>query len=409
MDTYIMRQPIMNGEEKLVAYEIVYQQDASSLYNRQDSRVADAIVSFFSNLDQTNFLDGREAFLTFTPNLLMQNVPHLFNEKKLIIQIEDNVLINPEAKQILRRFKDQGFRLALLNFEFNKRYLDILPMVEFMKVDFTDPSDSSIETRMMIAREYQMKTMAFNVNTLAAKEKALSFGFDYFQGKSVAEMVRSKVHKVEHLQSSFFRLIAEISKEAPDFDEIARIVAMDVTLTFSVLRIVNSAYFALPNRVKDIKQALTILGLGQLRHWVYLLSFSSDGGMSDEVIKASFLRATFCQELSQYAKGLPLTRSDAYLLGMFSTLDVLLQVPVSEAVKDLPISEEVKNGLLGEPGKGCDLITLCLSYEKGEWSEMGRRAQALEMPVNIIAQKYLEAAEYVTETWAELTHPFTTP
>lgn len=407
MDTYIVRQPIMNREEKLEAYEIVYRQDSSSLYNKRDSSAADAIVSFFSGLDNSNFLDGKEAFLTFTPNLLMQNVSHLFSEKKLVIQVEESVLIHPEAKSILRRHKSQGFRLALSDFEFNKRYLDILPLVDYMKVDFEDSVATNIETRLTIAKEYGMKTIAFNVNTAEAKEKALSYNIDYFQGKSIAEMVRSKAHKVEHLQSNFFRLIAEISKAEPDFDEIAKIIALDVTLTFSILRIVNSAYFALPNRVKDIKQALTILGLGQLRHWVYLLSFSSDSAsMSDELIKASFLRATLCQELSQFAKEFPISRSEAYLLGMFSTLDVLLQVDIVDAVNDLPIVEAVKQGLRGEPGKCTDLLGLCLSYEKGDWGDMSQKAEMLGIPVNIIAQKYFEAVEYVTETWDDLMKPF---
>ena len=406
MDTYIVRQPIMNREQKLEAYEIVYQQDSSALYNQRDSRVANAIVSFFSHLDATNFLNGKGAFLTFTPNLLMQNVPHLFDENKLVIQIEDNVLIHPEAKRILHNYQAKGFQLALLHFDFNKRYLDILPLADYMKVDFSNPEAPDIQTKLSIAQKYNLKTIAYNVNTSDAREKALSLNFDFFQGNCVAEMVRSKVHKVEHLQSNFFRLMALISREAPDFDEIAQVISLDVTLTFSLIRIVNSAYFALPNRVKDIKQALTVLGLSQLRHWVYLLSFSSDGGISDELIKTSFLRATFCQELSQFAKDFPISRSESYLLGMFSTLDVLLEVAMEDAVRELPIDEQVKAGLIGEPGKCSELLGLCVAYEKGEWKRMDRYAAALEIPVQIIAQKYLEAVEFVNETWEDLTRPY---
>lgn len=406
MDTYIVRQPIMNREQKVEAYEAVYRQDSSTMYNQRDSRVADAIVSFFSSADGSQFLDGKEVFLTFTPNLLMQNVPHLFNEKKLIIQVADDVLVHPQAKEILRRYEEKGFRMALLDFEFNKRCLDILPMIDFMKVDFSDPNNSMVQTKLTIAREYGMKTIACNVNTGELRDKALELNFDYFQGKSVADIVRSKVRKVEHLKTNFFRLMAEISKSVPEFDEIARIVSMDVTLTFSLLRMVNSAYFALPNRIKDVKQALTILGLGQLRHWIYLLSFSSDGGIADELIKTSFLRATFCQELSQYVPGFPVKRSDAYLMGMFSILDVLLQVDITDAVRNLPIAEEIKDALVGNPGKCGSLLQLCIAYENGEWSRMGRLAEELQIPVNVIAQKYLETLEYVTETWDELTKPF---
>ncbi|WP_099205295.1 EAL and HDOD domain-containing protein [Scatolibacter rhodanostii] len=406
MDTYMIRQPIMNEKHKLDAYEIIYQQDSSSLYNPQDSKIATAILSFLSHLDKSNFLEGKVAFLTIPPNLLMQNVPHLFDEKKLVIQIEENVLISAEGCQILRRYKNQGFKLALLDFEFNKRYLDILPFVDFMKIDFSNPDDKNIETKINIAHQYNMKTIAYNVDTLAALEKVTQLNFDFFQGNSVAEMVRSKVHKAEHLQSNFFRLIAAISHEHPDFDQIASIISLDVTLTFSLLRVVNSAYFALPNQVKDVKQALTVLGVGQLRHWIYLLSFSSEEGLSEELIKISFLRATFCQELSRSIQNFPLSLSEVYLLGMFSTLDILLKVPMEDAVAELSIDNRVKEALIHKTGVCSDLLDICLAYEQGKWNKVGKLANTLSIPIPVIAQKYFESVEYVNETWKDISQPF---
>ncbi|HCM24063.1 MAG TPA: diguanylate phosphodiesterase, partial [Ruminococcaceae bacterium] len=75
MQTCIVRQPIMNREKKVAAYEVLFQEDESSLYNQQDSRAANAIQDFFMGLDQNNFLGDKDAFITFTPNLLMKNIP----------------------------------------------------------------------------------------------------------------------------------------------------------------------------------------------------------------------------------------------------------------------------------------------------------------------------------------------
>ncbi len=407
MDTYIVRQPIMNKEQNLEAYEIIYQQDSSVLYNQQDSRVANAMVAFLNHLDTSNFLEGKTAFLTIPPNLLMQNVPRLFDENKLVIQIEESVLTSPEALSILRRYKKQGYKLALLDFDFNKRYLDILPFVDYMKMDFAELSAQDVETRIFLARKYNMETVAYHVDTPELRERAIYYDVSCFQGDSIAEMVRSKVHKVEHLQSNFFRLIAAVSGDNTDFDEIARIISMDVTLSFSLMRVVNSAYFALPNKVKNIKQALTILGLSQLRHWIYLLSFTSeDDGMSETLIKTSFLRATFCQELSSYVKDIQLSKPEIYMMGMFSTLDVLLQVPIKDALADLSIAPEIKAALTGEPGKCSTLLKLCLAYEKGTWEKVGKLAEELGIPIQVIAQKYFESVEYVNDTWNHLTQPF---
>lgn len=406
MDTYIVRQPIMNNEQKLVAYELLYHEDSSALYNQRDNHVANAIINFFNEVGETKFFSGKDAFVTFTPNLLMQNVPKIFDEKKLVLQLEDNVLIHPVAKTIIQRYKSQGYRLALVGFEFNNRYLSILSSIDILKIDFTDPDNQSIQTQIDIAKKFNKKAAAYNVNTPEARDKALAWGCDYIQGKSVAEMVTTKIQKMDHLQSNFFRLMAAITRPEPDMEQIAQLISVDVTLTFSLIKLVNSAYFSLPNRVKDVKQALTILGLGQLRQWIYLLSFTPDGGLTDELIKISFQRAVFCQELSLFVKDFPISRAEAYLLGMFSTLGVLLEVPIEAAVAELPISEEIKKGLTGQEGLCNDLLQLCISYEKGEWSRMDKLAKKLELPANTIAQKYMESVEYVNETWDELQEPF---
>ena len=407
MDAYIARQPIMDKDEKVVAYEILYHQDSSTLYNQRDYRVANAIAKFFTQIDDSNFLEGRDAFLTFTPNLLMQNIPRIFVEDKLVIQIEDNVLVHPVAQMIIQRYKKQGYRLALVDFEFNNRYFNILSSISILKVDFSNPESENITTSVSIAKRFNKQVAAYNVNSPEARAKALELGCDYMQGESIANMVSSKVRQTGHLESNFFRLMVSVTRDEPDVAEIASIIELDVTLTYSLLKMVNSAYFALANTVQDVRQALTILGLGQLKQWIYLLSFNSDsGGISDELIKVSFQRANFCQEMGSLVKGFPLSRSESYLMGMFSTLGTLLDVKLREALDQLPVSEAMKAGLIDGEGMAGDLFGLVVCYEKGEWNKMNRFAERLEIPVSMIAQKYFEVVEYVNEMWNELMRPF---
>ncbi|MCI8600811.1 MAG: HDOD domain-containing protein [Oscillospiraceae bacterium] len=405
METYIARQPMLNNDQKLAAYELLYYQDRETLYNPHDVSVANAIVQFFNQLDGSNFSEGREVFLTFSPNLLMQNIPRVFDPHKLVIQIGDDVLVHPVAKMIIQRYHKQGYRLAIVGFQFNDRYFGILPLTDIIKVDFSNPLSKDIETCIGIARKFGKQTAAFNVNSAEARATAIQYGCDYIQGQNVAEMVKSQVRHMEHLQSSFFRLMAAVTREEPDLEEIAQLIELDVTLTFSLLRMVNSAYFSMPNRVKDVKQALTILGLGQLKQWIYLLSFTPDEGLSDELIKTSFQRGSLCQELSQFVPEFPVSRAEAYLLGMFSTLEALLEVPIEDALRELPISDIVKNGLVAGEGKCGALLRICIAYEQGEWNLMRREAEALQLPTGLVAQKYLETVEYVNSIWSDLMRP----
>jgi EAL and modified HD-GYP domain-containing signal transduction protein len=405
MDNYIAYQPIISTKkQKTVAYELIYRQDSGSLYNQDDQGAASSIVSFLNQLEGSSFLAGRDVLLTFTPNLLMKNIPDIFDVKKLIVQIEDNVLIHPETLGMLHRYKERGYRMALVGFTFNNRNLDILPHVDYLKVNFERTDDSAREVKSIIslAQNLNKKTIAYNVNSPEARGKALVLGFDYIQGESVADMLRGKTHKMEKLNSVFYQLLSEISAPQPEFGKIERLVSMDVNLTYSLLKMVNSAYFALPNRIKEVRQALTILGLSQLRQWVYLLSFVPDAGLSEELIKTSFLRAIFCQKLSGFIPHFPISSEEAYLLGMFSTLDALLDVPQEEAVKQLPLSDELKEGLMGRPGQCSELLNLCVAYEKGHWTKMGRFAQNLGVPTHIISKEYFDSIEHVNGIWSSV-------
>ena len=228
----------------------------------------------------------------------------------------------------------------------------------------------------------------------------------YIPARYVAEALFTTVHNSSHLQSHFLRLLVAITEDEPDVEEIERIISTDAMLTYSLLKIVNSGYFALRNRATEVHQAIVIMGLGQLRQWIYLLSMgNSDGGVDDsqeEFLKLSFTRATFCSELMRYAKNMPITRNDAYLMGMFSTLNFLIAAPMEEILSQVPISEEVKVALLSGEGRCGDLYHLVRSYERADWKEITRLAEKLSIPTEQLTNAYFRCVNEVNNIWSQL-------
>lgn len=407
MDTYIVRQPILDNQRKVVAYEILYKEDASSLYMPpgESAGAATAIEQFLTNMDGERFLEGKTAFFTFTPNLLMKNIPKMFPPDKMVIQIDDSTIVHPVAQKIVYRFKKQGYRVAVQGFGFSPRYFGILDVVDIVKINLADDT-ASLESIVRVAHSFQKKIAAYNVNSLNALERAQSLNCDYYQGAGVAEQEKAKVHRTDHMQSNFFQLMIAVTKDEPDTDEIATIISRDVTLAFSLIKLVNSAYFARRNRVKSISQALVILGIGQLKQWIYLLSFKRDnGGIQDELIKISFQRGKFCEELVQYAPQVGLSPSEAHMLGMFSTLGTLMEVPLEQALGELPISEEIKTALITGEGAAGHLFNVVVCYESADWERMRQNAQSLGIPNDVITRTYFECVEYVNGIWKELQTP----
>ncbi len=403
MDSYIVRQALVTENQESFGYEILYNDNSFSSGHTDDASAANAIENFLSSMDSERFLDGKIAFLTFTPNLLEKGIPKMFKTNKLVIQIEDSLITNPLSQNLITKYKQSGYKTAVVDFEFAPRFFGILDIVDYIKVNFSAEL-SSVENIVKIGKSFGKKVIAYNVETQEAYDKAKELGCTYFQGTFVSEKMPTTLKKVNYLQSNFFLLMVAVTKDEPDIDEIESIISRDVSLTFSLLRLVNSAYFALRNKARSVKQALVILGLGQLKQWIYLLSFKQDdGSMPDELIKISFLRATFASELVEYAQDMPISRSEAYLLGMFSTLGKLMRVPLEDALEQLPISDEIKLALLKKEGRTGSLYKLILAYEKADWKAMSACAAELGIPQSVIAQKYFECVESVNNIWSSLT------
>ncbi|MFI3116020.1 MAG: HDOD domain-containing protein [Clostridia bacterium] len=402
METYIARKPIMTHSEEIAAYEVIYTQGENSLHNYADDNSAKIMVDFFNRFNKDEISFGKAVLMTLTPKIFKSDLPMYLDPKQVMIQVDKNILVNADIKKHLLEYKEKGFKLVLIDFEFNKMYLDNIVLFDMLKVDFANPDEKNLRDQIDLAKRYGIQVCAYNVNTNSDKMRVKNYDIDFMQGDSIAEMSRTEtVGEVDHLQSNLLRLTAAISNETPDFDEVADIISIDVTLTFALLRIVNSAYFGLRNQIKDIKQAISMLGIKQLRQWIYLLNIGTSGEMNDEVIKISFMRANFCQELAPKVGGLKISPSEGFLLGMFSTLDLVLKIPMADALKELNIDEEMKDALINADGENLskDMLQLCIAYEEGKWKEVERLSNKLNLVNDDVREKYMIAIEKVNETW----------
>ncbi len=406
MGANIVRQPIIGPDGEAFAYELLYEDKGVSLYNQQDTLAANLIEEFLLEMDSARLLDNKKAFVTFTPTLLEKDIAKMFNPDALVLQIEDSILVHPVGQKLIEIHKKNGYQIAIKGFEFSSRYFAILDMVDYIKLDVAKPNPS-LASIIDIAQSFNKTIIGYAVNSSDVYDLAKAQGITHMQGSNVAESMYTPVAQVEHLQSNFFQLIIAITKPEPDLDDIAAIISRDVTLTFSLLRLVNSAYFALRNPARSVKQALVVLGVGQLKQWIYLLSFkNSEGKIPTELIKTSFLRGQFCQELTSFIPNLAIDKNEAYLMGMFSTLGLLMGVDLEDALNPLPISPHIKDALLTGEGSCGDLYQLVLQYDNAQWKNVAPLISELGLEETVVSQKYLECAEYVNQVWNDLMNPY---
>ena len=406
MDKFVVKQPIKTGDNVLIGNELLFNV-VNELYNEKESedyRVAETISTFLTQ--NSGKLDKSAlTFITFTPNLLFKKMPEMFRAEELVIQIEDNVITHPEAFRIIQNYKQMGYQVAINDFQFLPRYFGFLEYTDYIKVNVQGQSEEDIDNILRMAKGFGKQCIATHIDRKEWYLFAKRFPFEYFEGVYVAEAGMIKADKMNYMRSNFFQLVIAVTKEIPDVEEIEQIISRDASLTYRLLRIVNSVHFALRHKTASVKQAVMVLGIDRLKKWVYLLSFDKDTEMdetSEDVLKLSLLRATFCSELLGFAKDMPITKSEGYLMGMFSSMGLLVDAPMEDILQEVPLNDTIRNALIRHEGRCAILLDLVESYERAEWDNIKKYAEELGIPGNYIAQIYFDCVEDVNQIWKEL-------
>jgi EAL and modified HD-GYP domain-containing signal transduction protein len=406
-----VRQPIFNADsEEVCGYALIYRESVGALNEDQPVSSEDAaktIAHIFSSADAALFTEGQPLFLTFTSQLIRENVSRLFKTDKLVIQIDDSASVNTTLLQDLYALRKVGYRFVFNDFMFAQRYFNLLDLVDIISLDIETTPDTSLINITKVCLGMDKKLMATNVNTHKDFERAKDYGFSLIQGNYFAEpVVVDAGKKLETNQINFLRLMSQLVQPEPNIDEIASIISSDVTMSYQLLKLVNSAYFSLRTRVGTIKQAVVIVGMRQLLDWVYLLSFSSGAGSSSDVlIRLAFQRGEIAQSLARQVPILQAEHGDCYLVGMFSVLDQLLENNLSTILAELPLKDEVRTALLEKEGPMGLLYQLILMYEKGDWQEVTKLRNTLGLQEDRVNETYLDCVKNVSKTWSDLMKP----
>ncbi|WP_334159663.1 EAL and HDOD domain-containing protein [Muricomes intestini] len=412
MDRCVVRRAIKDTRTgEVIGYELLFQGNRDNLFAQPETSAADMISSFLMS-NSNKFVSDKTMFITFTPSLLFRNTPKMFEPDKVVIQIDDNMVVNPLAKPFLKKYRRAGYQIAVSDFQFSLRYLDMLDDVSYIRLDMqrkeiyeNEREKNSLKNIIAMARGVQKKCIAVNVDSKEIYQCAVELEVDYLEGNYIARTLITKADRVTFMEGNFFQLLVEVSKPEPDISQVEQIISRDAGLTFTLLKLVNSAYFALRRRTSSIRQALVTLGIGQLRQWVYMLSFRQDvrSPALEELLKLSFLRAKFASELVNYVKGCPITNNEAYMMGMFSTMDYMVDVPIEEILEKIPLNPVVEEALVLGKGVVGSIYKLILAYERADWKECKALSEELGVPTYLLAQIYIDCVENVNSIWNTLT------
>lgn len=401
MEVYLARQPIFDRQMNIYSYELLYRSSSENNYFEGiDAQQATAEVinnAFFIN-ELDDLTDGTKAFINFTEQLLLDEAPLLLPKDKIVIEVLEDVQPTKEVIAVCKKLRDEGYTIALDDFTFDEKFIPLIELADIIKVEY--PAVSIEKQRYFIdkyKKEHGIIFLAEKIETREQQQIALDLGYDLLQGYFYSKPVIVTGKEIGILDTSIFQIIQEIEKDEPDYSILTNIIERDLSLSYKLLKIVNSVGYGSRHRINSINQALVRLEIDEIKKWVYLLMLQEKRNVHNkELIKISLIRAKL-MELMAFELKSSYDYSDFFLTGMFSSIDVLLNKDMEEIVETLPLVEHVEAALLGEDNELNQLLQIALLVEQGESEKIEENSLAKQFEKGKITSLYSHSLKWVMD------------
>lgn len=398
MEVFVARQPIFDKKQRVFAYELLYRNGQDDFYNHEDGdRATSGVINSLFLIGIEKLTGGKRAFINFTENLLKQQIPTVFTKDTIVIEILEDIEPTQEIIDACRNLKEAGYVLALDDFVFHSKYNPLIDFVDIIKVDFLNTSMQERKDILKRVNNNKVKFLAEKVETREEFQQALEMGYSYFQGYFFGKPSILSSIDIPSSALNSLEIFREMNQTDPNCDKIAKIIERDVSLSYKLLRLINSSAFSFNVNISSIKQALKQLGIEEFKKWVTLIALKDmENQHANEIIKLSTIRAKFGELLASRVE-LEERSSEIFLMGMFSMIDALMNQSLEVILKELPLSKDLKLALLGKKSEFADLYTFILAYEKGEWHKVSRFAQQFDLKEIEVSSLFIDALEWTNE------------
>jgi len=397
---YAARQPILDKDKNLFGYELLFRDSIDNVFPDVDGDEATTKMVEASkfNLGVGEFTANKPAFINFTLETLSCGYANMLSTEEVVVEILETVKPGKKLLAICKELYEQGYTLALDDYEHQKVWMHFFPYIKIIKIDWKISSIEDIkEVKRAIVNFPEIKLLAEKVETYEQYNQAIELGFELFQGFFFAkpEMVQTK--SLSPSQMAMAELLYETSKPELDLTSITSVFERDVTLSYKLLRYANSAIFRRRSEVSSIKQALVILGSQELKRFMGLMfAVNVNPDKPTELINSAMARAKFCELVAKDISA-PVDTSIAFLTGLLSLIDAILDEKLEIILEKLPLAQEIKEPLLTKKGVMAELILLLAFIEHAQWDKTAIVMKKLGIEKEKVIKDYNEALAWADE------------
>lgn len=362
----IARQPIYNTQMGIYGYELLFRPARGSKSQIQSAEAtAHVLTSAIVGSGLNQLVYHRKAIINVTPAFIHVMPQIQLPPDQIVLDVPDNIRVDHGLIESLRELKAKGFEISIGGLATLKDDR-IIKLADIFRVDVRKLDVALLDRLTKFLRRFKnLSLRALKIETLAEYDLYREGGYDLFQGYFLGSPRTAKFRDLSVNKLAIMDLLAAVYDVETSVEQLEEKIARDVTLSFKLLRLVNSPFFGVPKEVESVKRAVVLLGRKEVRKLVSLLALSSTSDQPVATVEIALLRARACELLGERTN---LPSDGFFTVGMFSALDIILEQPIGHLLSKLPLNETIKVAILRRGGVMGQALACVLAIENGRWS-----------------------------------------
>jgi EAL and modified HD-GYP domain-containing signal transduction protein len=392
-DVFVSRQPIYDQQLEAFAYSLLFHSNDVKPENGMEPyhTTSQMLSNLFMEIGLEAVVGQKRALFRLTRGFILLDYTRVFPADRVVLEISPHTPIDADLLDAVRSLSSQGYAIALPDVFTHEHLRPLLEVAGLVKIDLHACDRATIQDRVAQLRPHQVRLLAVQVDSHDDVAFCQDLGFDYVQGFFFCQPDVLKKRGIPTNRMTVLQLLAKLLHPDTDFTELEAIISRDVSLSYRLLRLINSSFFGLSSKITSIRQALLLLGIRQITTWVSLMALAGIDDKPHELTITAMVRAKMCELLAEA------TEHDGkdtfFLVGLLSVLDALMDSPLETILNALPLADDVTQALLHHQGTLGLALGSVLAYERGYWDAVND----LGLDRGTITDAYLHAIAWTAE------------
>nr|WP_321265574.1 HDOD domain-containing protein [uncultured Sulfurimonas sp.] len=400
---YIARQPILDKDDNIFAYELLYR-DADQSSNIKNDRHATVTVlsNVLNKFGVKNLLGKNKAFIKADKKFLMHDVVFYIPKEHFIFALQANMELTQELQDRIIQLKEMGYILAIndaiLTKEILEKFSNLLSHITYIKVDINTPKED-----IKLLQGLNLEIIFTKVETHEMHTKAKELNGNYFQGYFFSKPKILEQEKFDPNSIKAINLCNYIMSDS-SIDEIVQKFEENHAISLQLLKYVNSGSFHFRQNISSVRQILTLMGRTPLTQWLMLMVYSTNTNAKDQETESPLIqllksRTNLMVEVSKQISNSEIKNlsSKVYILGVVSLLDTLFNVSIDVILEELNIDEQIKNAIIKQDGILGEIYSFAKNLERFDIKAVEDFCSKYEIKTQELEKLTLEVIQSVNE------------